>query len=949
MNLQMKLERLENAPAGRMGKRAVMELRYAYEVSRVEQWRWNSLIEKAAKVLESDWERQGAVTDGAAQEAEAVLMPMQQAAKQFTVLCVGHAHIDMNWMWRYDETVQVVLDTFRTVLTLMEEYPAFRFTQPQASVYEIVEKYDPSMLSEIRRRVAERRWELAATTWVEADRNMPCAESVARHHLYTRRYLKGLFPEAEDRDFLLDFEPDTFGHSENLPELLQRAGVKYYYHCRGDRDEPLRWWKSPSGAMLLGYREPFWYGSAVEAEYALAAPALCTRYGTDWHLRVYGVGDHGGGPTRRDIERILDMDRWPIFPRFRFGTCREFFERMESASGIPVVQGERNFIFSGCYTSQSRVTQANKYAEAAMTEAETMLSLAHWQSGLSYPNALMEEAWHDVLFNQFHDILPGSGTIDTREYAMGTFSRVLAAAGSQKSRAMRALGRMADTSAFLCEEDWRESCSEGAGAGFGPGNGMSGIDPTQGEGAGRPFRVGGVERGRGLNRIFHIFNPSAFERTGQAELTVFDWPGDYSRLRVCCGEEALPFQLLDPVPQSFWQHTFVRLLVQVTVPPCGRLTCVVSQDEDKELPTFSMPLDLRQEDPPIYELENEFLRIRLDPDTGAVSSLWDKERGCELSDGKTAYFRLIQEQPMDETAGTAWSVGRYRSVTELLTDVRIEKGETGPLRKSLKVTAYAENSKISYTLSLGRNVPWLELSCDVDWREVGVPGQRTPQLNFALPFSQAGTWFCQDVPGGVIDREGRALDVPALSFSAASYAEGRSLMLISDSHYGFRCESEPGRRGMYVDCLRSSTDPDPCPEFGRHQFRLGIALSDGSRMQLLRTAEEFCHPFSAVSDIPRKGNAPLKAMGIQASGCVLQAVKRAEDREALVLRLLEAQGTDSEARITLWREPVRVEEADTHEQPIPDSGICRVCGREIAVHLSACSVKTILVYFNDRK
>jgi alpha-mannosidase len=156
----------------------------------------------------------------------------------------------MNWMWRFDETVAATLDTFRTMLNLMEEYPEFKFSQSQASVYKIVEEFDPDMLEEIKKRIKEGRWEVTASTWVESDKNMPNGESLVRHILYTKRYLSELLG-VDPGTLNIDFEPDTFGHNLNVPEILARGGVKYYYHCRGYDGHDIYRWKSPSGSSVI--------------------------------------------------------------------------------------------------------------------------------------------------------------------------------------------------------------------------------------------------------------------------------------------------------------------------------------------------------------------------------------------------------------------------------------------------------------------------------------------------------------------------------------------------------------------------------------------------------------------------------------------------------------------------------------------------------------------------
>ena len=153
----------------------------------------------------------------------------------------------MNWMWGFHETVGTTIDTFRTMLQIMKEYPQFRFSQSQASVYRILERFAPEMLEEVRQRVREGRWEVTASTWVENDKNLPSGESLLRQYLLAKRYLCGLF-DLRPEDLALDFEPDTFGHSAYVPEVAASAGVKYYYHCRGrETHELISRWRPPPG------------------------------------------------------------------------------------------------------------------------------------------------------------------------------------------------------------------------------------------------------------------------------------------------------------------------------------------------------------------------------------------------------------------------------------------------------------------------------------------------------------------------------------------------------------------------------------------------------------------------------------------------------------------------------------------------------------------------------
>jgi len=183
-------EALASLPPDRLAERIRAELAFAEGLASLHPDRkaeWAPLLEKARALVGSE---AGPVVASAVAEAEAVLAPVAAVAKTYTVHNVGHAHIDMNWMWPWPETVAVTNDTFTTVLRLMDEFPDFRFTQSQASVYEIARRYNPALFERIKARVAEGRWEVAARQWVEGDKNLASGEAIARHLLYTRRFME---------------------------------------------------------------------------------------------------------------------------------------------------------------------------------------------------------------------------------------------------------------------------------------------------------------------------------------------------------------------------------------------------------------------------------------------------------------------------------------------------------------------------------------------------------------------------------------------------------------------------------------------------------------------------------------------------------------------------------------------------------------------------------------
>lgn len=919
-------------------ERIVAELTYAYYLSKTRGNKYHDIIRKALDYVVRSSQTAGAITSDDVVQAENILMPLSGDAKSLEMICAAHAHIDMNWMWRWDETVAITLDTFRTMLDLMKEYPEFTFSQSQASVYKIVAETAPKMLEEIKERIKEGRWEVTASTWVESDKNMPNGESMARHILYTKKYLSELL-EIDPDSLTIDFEPDTFGHNINVPEALTGGGIKYYYHCRGDEGTYLVRWKAPSGRSIIVYREPFWYNAAIEPNMAYAVPQFCADYDLTKCLKVYGVGDHGGGPTRRDIEKIIAMNNWPIFPRIKFGTFHEFFAEVErvygesageKAKSLPEVTGERNFIFTGCYTSQSRIKRANRISEATLYEAEMWNSLASLTTGESYDSAKFAAAWQNVLFNQFHDIIPGSGVVDTREYAMGLFQDTLAKANSAKKLSLSAIASQIDTSQLPCGTDLADTTAEGAGVGFGT----------------ERFQMSQPSRGAGLIRIFHVFNSALTPRTEVTEVVLWDWNGDLAKL-VC--EDAhgnvVPHQILDHGFNQYWGHRFARILIKATAPAGGYTTYVLRQADDFEL-AVSYPKEPRLETPDELVLENSYIRAVFDPVTCALVSLVDKAKNQELVDPNrpAGIFRLIQEDP--GKGMTAWRVGRYMQIEDLTKNVKIVSVDKGPLRQSFTFKVEFASSYLQATVSLDETAPRLNYAVKCDWHEIGRPETSIPQLNFYVPVGYQCTQYKYDVPFGVIRRNAMDLDVPGNSFILGENpdADGAQLMVITDSKYGFR----GNKQAMAVTLIRSSFDPDPYPENGIHEFNLAIQVDHGScNAGLLQTTCRYNHPFTVLSGTHHPGSLPLELSfaSVEGGSAAVSAIKLSEPAQGttrdLIVRLYETNGSTTEVVLALPRPVEKAVFVDLNEKPIPTQGSPRVDGCTVTIPVEAYQVATV--------
>jgi alpha-mannosidase len=875
-------------------------------------------LDNATEAARKRFQTEGAVTVGAVEEWEAALAPHSAACKDHVLHCIGHAHIDMNWMWGFHETANVTLETFRTVLALMDRYPFFKFSQSQASVYRIVEQYGPQLVEPIRRRIAEGRWEVTAAQWVEADNNLPSGESLARQMLYARRFLMDRFG-APETAFELVFLPDTFGHHANTPELFADAGVSFLYHCRGSDDHHVYRWQAPSGRSILAYREPRWYNTEVSGEVGLFLPEFRKATGLKDALLVYGVGDHGGGPTMRDLERLDAMSRWPLYPTVRFGTLRDYFQTIKPAQDkLPLVRTERNLLFTGCYSSQARIKMANRKAQEALYEAELYRTLATVWRGPAKAETVFREnlrqSWLATLFSHFHDILPGSGVQLTREHALGTFQEALAGAQSAQMEALRrlsgdGLGPSADANAL------------GAGVGWGEAG----------------FRSSGAAQGGGGARLFHVYNALAWSRNVLAEVLLWDWQGDPHEI-VCADTQgrSCAHQVVAG-SEPYWGHTVVRLRVEVAVPAFGFAVLHVKSSGHRAEPKRFFPYGT---DPWLVEtprptvLENESVRLTLHPVTLGLVSVFDKVRQREVlaAGAHTGVFRLIQEDSLNMTA---WLVGRHRSVDVLdratLKSFRVGPGHLEQVLEYLVEVPAAPGvlpSTLLVRLTLERGVARWRYDVVCDWREVGRLGYdppksfsvhpendpRTmgmvPQLSFSVSVATQPRAVRCDIPFGTIDRAAVDEDVPATSFAALlpQKATDPVVQLTTDSKQSFRFVGD----SLSVALLRSSADPDPSPELGRHEFSLTLSLlppEAGARPGLCqREALEVRHPVHALS-VP--AGAVSESMGflrVEGAGVSVDAVKPAEEAgwtlgsgavRSFVVRLHETEGKAATVKFSL--------------------------------------------------
>jgi len=892
--------------AGKL-ERFAAQLNFAHRLCGLHPGRageWQERIVEAGRIVQQGLKGKCIDLEHLVAQGEAALQPIGQVAKEYTLLCVSHAHIDMNWMWSWPETVAVTNDSFQTMLTLMDEFPGFIYSQSQAATYHLIEKYNPPMFEIIRQRVQEGRWEVTASQWVEGDKNMASGESISRHMLYTREYFQekfGLSPE----DVCVDFEPDTFGHPATLPGILARGGVKYYYHCRGSHGPHLYWWAGPDGSRILALNDVQWYMCAIEPQIAdpLVEFSLATRLK---HMPVlYGVGDHGGGPTRRDLKRLIEMNTWPVFPNVEFSTLHHFFRLAEEqAQDIPEIVGERNFVFTGCYTSQARQKWANRHGENLLFAAEVAATLGDRLAGVEYPRENLDDAWKHLLFDQYHDILPGSGVRDTRHYALGRAQESQAAASMARTNALRALSQRVDTESLrrsFREDSERAYKDEveparalGAGAGYGTGTGGESaclVQPSV-----TPMN----------DRAFMVFNPLPHPRTEVIAVKLWDTELNKEHL-VATGDGIQPqrVQVLDE--GHYWGHKYLTVAFPVKVPALGYRTLCVSDrlaetgllpDEARDPWETGVMGAWRKTPPPDHTLENEFLKVGLDPASGGIASLLDKRTGREwIPDGKLA--GILQYCVEANIGMTAWVIGPFLKREDLLDGGRLKKVHNGPHVHTFRWTRMVNDTRLELDITLRQSVPCVEFQLRVDWREIGHPERGIPHLKIRFPLAVHDPEPRYEIPSGSIRRDlFDGEEVPALRWVDLSEDDGQGVTLVNSSRYGFSLEGD----SLNMTLLRASIDPDPLPDLGEHTIEYALVPhGEGWTVgDCMRVGEDANVPLVAISCGFHGGDLPsaMSLVKIKNKNVRLAAMKKSQDGEAIILRLVEVRGKETETMLT---------------------------------------------------
>ncbi|MBE7212965.1 MAG: alpha-mannosidase, partial [Gluconacetobacter diazotrophicus] len=373
-----------------------------------------------------------------------------------TLHLLPNAHLDPVWLWDWREGLNEGLVTIRTVLDLMDEFPELTFLRGEVSIYEHVERTDPATFARLRRQVEAGRWDVVGGTYVQPDSNLPAAETLCRQFERGLAYFESRF----GRRPTVAWQADSFGHTPGWPDILRAFGMEDFAFTRPGRGQfpmaapAFRWLTGSGDDGVLCYR-PHWPAycneranlpEVLDATWRDAAAHPFENVGV-----LFGLGNHGGGPTRRHVEEVRAWAAAHPEAGVRFSTLHGFFAALRAElarspaadAAVEAVRGDLGYCLRGCYSSVAKFKFPYRRTEALLSAAETAQAVV--AAALGVAPLPLDEAWDAVLFNSFHDVLPGSSIErafdDQLAWIGGAAHRALVA----RTGALNALASQADT------------------------------------------------------------------------------------------------------------------------------------------------------------------------------------------------------------------------------------------------------------------------------------------------------------------------------------------------------------------------------------------------------------------------------------------------------------------------------------------------------------------------
>ncbi|ACK72602.1 glycosyl hydrolase 38 domain protein [Gloeothece citriformis PCC 7424] len=771
------------------------------------------------------------------------LHPLGELIKNRSLNLLGHAHLDLAWLWPVNETWQVAQNTFESVLTLQKDFSNLTFCHTSPALYAWIEKNCPDLFKAIQEAVKAKSWEVLGGMWVEPEVNLVSGESLVRQLLYGQRYFKEKFGTITTIAWL----PDSFGFSWQLPQLFKGAGIEYFVtgklHWNDTTKFPygLFWWQAPDGTKLLTLMSPPNVTGIMDTN-----PITMSNYAINWEHQtgfktafwLPGVGDHGGGPTRDMLEVAHRWQQSPFFPTINFNRGIDYLSNLSTEENLPLWQDELYLEFHrGCYTTHADQKSFNRRSEKVLYQAELWVSLATIiVPDYPYPKTELETAWKQVLFNQFHDILPGTSIPEVFEEANRIWQEVQGVGQEILDHALKAIA------------------------------GKISLPKPPHQNAKPVF----------------IFNSLNWERSEVVAINVkssswdiYDSEGNKLRTQYTTDNEMLFFA--QNIPSIGYKIFWVCPTEGLTIPPHS--------------------LDNTEG----FILENDHLKVIINPNTGDIDSIFDKIQQREILAGYGNQLQAYQDQGQ---YWDAWNIDpNYAQYplppTELKTIQYLEKGE---LQTRIRVIRQLGNSEFSQDYILQINSPILKIKTRVNWQETHVLVKAAFALNLSNDYAT------YEIPCGAIERptnpqtpsEQAKWEVYGLHWADITDHTGEyGVSLLNDCKYGYDSQPEQIR----LTLLRSPIWPDPNADRGIHEFTYALYPHRGTwqsaktvqRGYELNVSLQIIYNDEAVSwdDKTESASLPVKGclLNLPGDNLVLMTFKVAEDSpKTWILRCYESCG-----------------------------------------------------------
>ncbi len=897
--------------------------------------------------------------DNSLRKAEFILSPLHGILKQDKVDLAGNSHIDAAWLWPRSETIDVVKRTFTTALQLMNEYPDYTFTQSAAQYSEwMADKY-PDLNAQIKQRIQEGRWEIVGGMWVEPDLNIPDGESLVRQLLLGQREFQKLYGVTAR----IGWNPDSFGYNWQLPQIYKRSGLDYFVtqkmHWNDTNQLPFRlfWWQSPDGSKVLTYFPTDYVHDNVNPTRLSAdfAESAQRNPGLTEHLDLYGIGDHGGGPTRAMLDAA---DHWialsqgrksgaqalkgtgfrpsvegkegkgalapegTALPTIRYSTAQHFFDdvqtHLSSTSptwdynsiakgyappqpdkpgdfGVPTWNSELYFEYHrGVYTSQAAQKRNIRTSETATLNAEKLASLA-WLDGTAYPNDTLTENWKKITFNQFHDLAAGSGIAVIYRDAQNDYTEVANTDKLIDEAALSTIGAHINTS------------------------GNSGVPVV-------------------------VFNSLPWQRRELLSVSV-QLPEDADDLELQSGGKPLVSEVVNV---DHTTHKITALVSGAEIPALGYVTLHVRGLRHNPYNTTDL---MAKKTSTSILLSNDRLSATIDSNSGCITSLKLTSANSETL-APRACANQLQTYVDKPRNYDAWNIdpGTLDGTMTPIDKVEsIELVENGLLQAKVRIKRAWGNSHFVQDISLGSQADFVRVDTTVDWHEQHV------LLKAAFPLAHSGPKATYEIPYGAIERsttrnnswEKAQFEVPALRWADLG-DDKQGVSILNDSKYGYDALGNTLR----LTLLRSPTWPDPDADQGPQHFTYEIYPHTGpwQTAQTVHRGYELNTPLTAQQVFPHTGRLPPthSFASIDEPNVILTAMKKAEDTHALIFRMYDSTGQGTATHLHIPPGALYAIETNLMETPLPNADHLPITNDTITLPIQPWQIRTLEVIYPDK-